>query len=259
MSNELQRTNEWYLARKGHISASQIAVLLGNHKEQMTEEEIAAARLLNPKSRVTSKEVPFSQGTFTYLDGKIAEYYMTDEAYLEYLEQFSYENKAMQWGTFWEGKAREEYCLATEYNVSDAPFIELKNYEKIAGGSPDGIIDDVTGIIEIKCPANPAIHLRHVLYEKPEDLKEDNLDYYAQCQYNMICVSMWKGVQYDFCDFISYDPRTTANKQLKILRIPADKDMQAELIIRTSLAKQYYKEQMEKIDNISTKILSYGE
>lgn len=255
MSNELQRTNEWYLSRKGHISASQIAVLLGNHKEPMTEEEIAAARLTNPKSRVTTKEVPFSQGSFTYLDNKISEYYMTDDAYLEYLEQFGIENRAMQWGTFWEDKAREEYCLATEYHVSDAPFIELKNYENIAGGSPDGIIDEVPGIIEIKCPANPSVHLRHVLYEKPEDLKEDNIDYYAQCQYNMLCVSSYKGEIYDFCDFISYDPRTTASKQLKILRIPADKEMQADLIIRTALAQRYYMDQMTKIEKISTIII----
>lgn len=255
MSNELQRTNEWFIERKGHISASQIAVLLGNRKVPMTEEEIAAAKLANPKSRVTTKEVPFSQGTFTYLDNKIAEYYMTDDAYLEYLEQFSFENKAMQWGTFWEEKAREEYCLEMDYHVIDAPFIPLKNYETIAGGSPDGIIEEIPGIIEIKCPANPAVHLRHVLYEKPEDLKEDNLEYYAQCQYNMICVSAWKGIHCDFCDFISYDPRTTASKQLKILRIPADLEMQSELIIRTSLAKQYYIDKMSKIDNINTIII----
>lgn len=259
MSNELQRTREWHLSRKGMITASQVAVLLGNHKEQMSEEEIAAARLLNPKSRVTTKDVPFSLGSYTYLDGKIAERYMTDDAYLEYLEMFSYENRAMQWGTYWEDKAREEYCLETGYTITDAPFIPLKGYERVAGGSPDGLNDLEHGIIEIKNPANPAIHLRHFLYDKPEDLKEDNLDYYSQCQYNMLCVSAWKGVQYDFCDFISYDVRTTADKRMKILRIPADKEFQAELLVRTSLARDYESDKIDKIDNSRNSILSYGE
>jgi len=256
MSNELQRTREWHLQRKGHITSSQIAVLLGNHKEPMTEEEIAAARKENPKSRVTTKEVPFSQGSFTYLDNKIAEYYMTDDAYMEYLEMFNYENRAMQWGTFWEEKAREQYSLEMGCEVEDAPFIELKGFEGIAGGSPDGITFGGNGIIEIKCPANPSIHLRHYLYEKPEDLKEDNMDYYAQCQYNMLCMSS-VGTECSFCDFVSYDPRTSESKQLKILRIPADKEVQGELLARTILAKEYYREQMEKIDNVNSKILNY--
>ena len=113
------------------------------------------------------------------------------------------------------------------------------------------------GIIEIKCPFNPAVHLKHFLFEKPEDLKEDNLQYYTQCQYNMICVEREFGYHADFCDFISYDPRTSKSKQLKVLRIPADKEMQKMLLERTMLAVEYLRSQIEKINKMEAIINEY--
>lgn len=262
MANDLQRTQEWYLARKGKITASECYVLLNNSKVAMTEEELTEWKKANPKSRVTTKEVPFSTGTYTYLDDKIAEMYMPDNSFIEYMEDKP-SNRAMQWGTFWEEGARDRYVEATGYEVLDAPFIALKCFEKFAGGSPDGIIrlgggiHGASGIIEIKCPFNPSVHLRHFLYEKPDDLKEDNLQYYVQCQYNMICVSMEFSYKVDFCDFISYDPRTSKSKQLKVLRIPADEEMQKLLIERTGLGVNYLREQIERINNMQSIINEY--
>ena len=263
MANELQRTTEWYLARKGKITASECYVLLNNSKQAMTEDELAEWKKANPKSRVTTKEVPFSSGTYTYLDDKVAEMYMPDNSFIEYMEECRYETKAMQWGTFWEDDARKRYSDATGVEVLDAPFIELKGYEKFAGGSPDGIIrlgdgeNKNNGIIEIKCPFNPTIHLRHYLYETPEDLKTDNLQYYVQTQYNMICVEREFGYKVDYCDFISYDPRTSKSKQLKVLRIQADKEMQKLLIERTELAVSYLRDQVERINNMESIINHY--
>lgn len=253
--NDFQRNEQWHLLRKGKITASQVSVLLGNHKEPMTEEEIAAAKAENPKSRMTTKEMPFSQGSYTYLDSKVAERFMTNAAYLEYLDMFGIENAAMRYGTAMESDAREAYSKAMEYEVEDAPFIELNGYEEIAGGSPDGIVRATNSIVEFKCPANPAIHLRHFLYEKPEDLKEDNEQYYAQCQYNMMCAEFFLGSKVEWCDFVSFDPRTSISKKLKVLRLPADEEYQALLLERTRLAKDYMKEQITKINNISNKIL----
>ena len=262
MANDLQRTREWYLSRKGKITASECYVLLNNSKVSMTEEELAEWKKANPKSRVTTKEVPFSSGTYTYLDEKVAEMYMPENSFLEYTEECKFETKAMQWGTFFEDSARERYMEATGYEVLDSPFVNLNGYENFAGGSPDGIIrlgtnENSGGIIEIKCPFNPAVHLKHFLFEKPEDLKEDNLQYYTQCQYNMICVEREFGYHADFCDFISYDPRTSKSKQLKVLRIPADKEMQKMLLERTMLAVEYLRSQIEKINKMEAIINEY--
>ncbi|PTL32529.1 hypothetical protein C7120_09205 [Prevotella sp. oral taxon 376] len=246
--NDLQRTTDWYLARKGRVTASEIYILLANHKEDMTEEEIEEYKKLNPKSRVRTKEVPFSQGTFSYLDGKIAEQFMPDNAFLEYMEDCAPHSRAMDWGTLMENSARMRFCNETGEEVLDAPFIPLKGYERFAGGSPDGIIRS-GGILEIKCPFNPAIHLKHFLYETAEDLKEDNLQYFSQCQYNMICVERETDIEVPFCKFVSYDPRTSKSKQLKVLTIPKDVEFQKQLLERTELAVQYFREKIEKINN----------
>lgn len=257
MANDLQRNRDWYLARKGKITASECYVLLNNSKVAMTEEELKVWKEQNPKSRITTKEVPFSSGTYTYLDEKIAEMYMPENSFIEYMEECKFETKAMQWGTFWEEGARNRYQEALGYEVLDAPFIPLKGFENFAGGSPDGINRDVNGIIEIKCPYNPAVHMKHFLFTKPEDLKEDNLQYYVQTQYNMICVGQELGTEIDFCDFISYDPRTSKSKQLKVLRIPADKEMQGVLVERTELAVAYLREKIESINAVQSTIIYY--
>lgn len=246
--NDLQRTSDWYLARKGKLTASEIYILLANHKEDMTEEELEQFKKDNPKSRVRTKEVPFSQGTFSYLDGKIAEQFMPDDAFLEYMEDCAPRSRAMDWGTLMEDSARARYQNETENEVLEAPFVPLKDFEKFAGGSPDGIIRS-GGIIEIKCPFNPAVHLKHFLYETADDLKEDNPQYYCQIQYNMICVERETGVAVPFGDFISYDPRTSRSKQLKVLRIPMDEEIQEQLLNRTGLAIEYFKEKIKQISN----------
>lgn len=249
--NNLQRVDEWYLARKGKLTASEIYILLANHKEDMTEEELEQFKKDNPKSRVKTKEVPFSQGTFTYLDGKVAELFMPDNAFLEYMEDCSPRSRAMDWGTLMEDSARARYQEETGNEVIDAPFVPFKGFEKFAGGSPDGIIRS-GGIIEIKCPFSPAVHLKHFLYETADELKEDNLQYYCQLQYNMLCVERETGIEVPFGDFISYDPRTSKSKQLKVLRIVKDEDIQKKLIERTELAIEYIKEKVGKINNIKS-------
>ena len=107
--NDLQRTDDWYLTRKGKLTASEIYILLANHKEDMTEAELEQFKKDNPKSRVRTKEVPFSQGTFSYLDGKIAEQFMPNDAFLEYMEDCSPRSRAMDWGTLMEDSARVRY------------------------------------------------------------------------------------------------------------------------------------------------------
>lgn len=241
-----QRTNEWFLARKGRMTSSEIYLLLNNHKEAMNEEELAAYKAANPKSRVTTKEVPFSDGTFTWLNRKVAEYFMPDNAFLEDLEIRTVNNRAMQHGEFWEPEARQRYSEAMGYEVFEVGFIPLKGYEKFCGGSPDGMIREENGLIEIKCAWNPETHQDYLLFEKPEDLKEYNIQYYAQCQANILVTEC------DFCDFVAFDPRTSLSKQLKVLRIPKDEEMSKLLMERISLAKDYYRERIDKLDNIQT-------
>lgn len=251
--NDLQRTEDWFLARKGKITASECYVLLANHKEDvlLTAEEQEQFRAEHPRAKMpeTKKvELPFSEATFTYLDGKVAEMYMPDGSFTEYVETARFETRAMQHGTFWEDTARTRYSEKMDYEVLDAPFIPLKGFEKFAGGSPDGIVRYQDGIIEIKCPFNPAVHLRYFMLQTPQELMAENLQYYCQMQYNMLVASREFDADIKFCDFVSFDPRTSRSKQLKVMRIPRDKDVQDMLLQRTEQAVRYMREKIEQID-----------
>lgn len=234
-----QRTKEWYLARKGKITASEAYVLLSNHKEEMSKEELAAYKAANPKSRTTTKQVPFSDGTYTYLKKKVAETYMTDDDYFEDVMAKQPFNRAIDHGTLWENDARETFMKIHDKVVEEVGFLPLEGYEDIAGGSPDGITDD--GIIEIKCPWNSDIHQDHCLFKIADDLKEYNLQYYVQMQINMMVAGRELGY------FISFDPRLTLGA-LKTLVVPRDEEMCETILERIHLAQEWMQQRREELE-----------
>ena len=65
----------------------------------------------------------------------------------------------------------------------------------------------------------------------------------------MICVERETGVEVPFGDFVSYDPRISRSKQLKVLRIPKDEEIQNQLLERTKLAVGCFKEKINQISN----------
>lgn len=251
MMNDLQRTTEWYLARQGKVTASMIYLLLQSHKEPMTEEELAAYKAANPKSRATQKDAPFSQSTFTYLHGKVMEWAMNADSYYNLCLDNEGGGKALQWGTDCEELARSAYEKATGYEVVDAPFIPYAAAPLYAGGSPDGIIKDAAAIVEFKCPFTLANHFTHLQYETAADLKDSNPQYYAQCQMNMMVYENYAGGKCEWCDFVSYDPRVKASLQLKVLRIYPDESYQARIAERITIAAEYIKHKYSHINKIN--------
>lgn len=228
--NDFQRTNEWFLARQGKITASECYLLL-------------------QKGR--SKDAVFSQTCMTYLEKKIAAYYYDAAAYLEYCEMTQSHNKAVEWGTTFESDARERFEDVTGIKVTDAPFVPLKGYEKFAGGSPDGIVEDNKGIIEIKCPFTPETHMRHFRCKDAGVFKTEFAQYYAQVQMNMMCMTASTGEICDHCYFISYDPRTSIDKQLSVFRIERELMYQAELLDRIKIAVEMYRTSMADYDSVN--------
>lgn len=218
--NDFQRTSEWYLQRKGHITASEVADTLvkGRGKDEI-----------------------FGKTALSYLNGKVAERFMEDEMFVYYQEEVKKSNAAMRWGTEYEDTAREQYELATGRKVMDCLFTELAGYEGYVGGSPDGRCSTLDRIIEIKCPYNPNVQIEHCKWNKPEDLKTGNLQYYAQVQLNM------KITGTRICDFISYSPLYRGGLDLHILEVPYDEDFMKVLMERIDLSVAYIKEQEQLI------------
>lgn len=128
-----QRSEEWFAARCGKVTASRIADVMAT-----TKSGYGAAR-----------KNYMAQLTIERLTGAVAE---------------SYTNAAMQWGTDTEPFAREAYELMSGNLVEEVGFIVIP--QMMAGASPDGLVGD-DGLVEIKCP-NSATHIETLLSAKVE-------------------------------------------------------------------------------------------
>lgn len=212
--NEFQRTTDWYLARKGMITASEIVNIL---------------------TKGRGKDEVFGKTALSYLNEKLAERFMDAEQFIFYSEDVKRSTPAMRWGNEYEDTAREVYEMATGNTVMDEPFQKLKGFEGYVGGSPDGRLSTMDGIIEIKCPFNPAVHLEHLTWKTPEDLLNGNPQYYAQVQANMLITGT------NYCDFISYSPLYRNKMDLSILKVPKDAEYLKNLVERIHLSVEYIK------------------
>jgi len=123
-----QRSEEWFAARCGKVTASRVADIIAKTKTGAS----------------ASRENYLAQLVCERMTGKPAE---------------SYSNSAMQWGTDTEPFARAAYearmdLLVTEVGFIDHPWIAM------SGASPDGLANE--GMVEIKCP-NTATHIDTLL------------------------------------------------------------------------------------------------
>lgn len=119
-------------------------------------------------------------------------------------------NEATRWGSHYEDEAISLFELEENVDVERTGFHILDEYPDDIGGSPDGLVRS-DGIIEVKCPFNPEVHLK-TLREQKIPAK-----YVAQVQGNLLITR--RRVAW----FLSYDPRQTPDKRLvKILIVRND-------------------------------------
>ncbi len=127
-----QRTEEWYQARLGKVTASKVADVLAK-----TKTGVSASRANYLSDLVVER-----------LTGKQAEFYTND---------------AMQWGTDTEPQARMAYEAFKNEFVVEEGFIDHPSISNF-GCSPDGLVGD-SGLVEIKCP-NSKTHIDTLLSGK---------------------------------------------------------------------------------------------
>ncbi len=142
-----QRTDEWFAARLGKVTASKIADVMAR-----TKTGPGAARANYAAQLVTERLTGTKADSFT--------------------------NAAMQWGVDCEERARAAYTFETGNDVVEVGFIDHPTVA-MSGASPDGLVGDV-GLVEIKCP-NSATHIA-TLQDGPLDRK-----YLLQMQWQMAC------------------------------------------------------------------------
>lgn len=249
-----QRSLEWQAQRLGMITASEFSNLMKNSKQEvpMTTEEVEAYKAEHPRAKIipTTKkvEVAFSDATYTYLNRKVMERYIPKNTGTcdEYIETHQVSNAAMRYGTDLEPMARDAYAKLMGYEVMEVEFIPLKGFETICGASSDGIVRNENGGVELKCPFFVEHHLEYLLLENIDQLKEIRPEYYWQMRLNMLAWDL------EWYDFVSYCPYVSPSKQLKVLRMFRDTDIDGEITRRLTLARDHMGKLFKKLNTIQT-------
>ena len=148
MTDVAQRSDEWFSARLGLVTASRIKDIAKKQKN----------------------------GTFyatreTYKNQLIAEI-------ITGVNVKSFTNDAMQHGIDNEEAARKSYAEVVWDEVTEAPFVKHPTITR-SGASPDGYVGS-EGLLEIKCPTT----VTHILTLRENKMPEDHI---YQVQWQMAC------------------------------------------------------------------------
>ena len=188
-----QRTEEWFAARCGKVTASRVADIIAKTKTGYS----------------TSRENYLAQLVCERMTGKPAE---------------SYSNSAMQWGTDQEPFARAAYEAAKDVLVDELGFATHPTIS-MAGASPDGLVG-LFGLVEIKAP-HTATHIQTLL-DGTVPTK-----YITQMQWQMACTQrqwcdfvsfdprMDEGLQL-FIKRVEYDPIYVASLEKEVINFLFD-------------------------------------
>lgn len=178
-----QRSPEWFAARAGRLTASNakhITAFLKNGDESAARRDLKMQLVVE---RLTGQ--PEIEG---------------------------YVNADMQRGIDLEPEAFAAYEAQTGTLVSRVGF--LAHTELMAGGSPDGVVGDYEGLVEIKAP-RPANHVRYLR----TGLWPEHAD--------QVLHLMWL-TGAEWCDFVSYCPALPERMRLFVDRVwRKDYDMPA--------------------------------
>lgn len=142
-----QRSDEWFAARIGKVTASRVADVIAKTKTGFS----------------ASRDNYMAQLVCERLTGQKAD---------------GFTNSEMQWGTETEPLARAAYESLKDVLVDQVGFVPHPSII-MAGASPDGLVGD-DGLLEIKCP-NTATHIETLLNQTVPG------KYNTQMQFQMAC------------------------------------------------------------------------
>lgn len=175
-----QGSEEWDRMRTGRFTSSEMYKLL-----------------TNPRSKADQEAGKLSETALTYIQTKVAETITGQQKVNSYAYPIVY-------GKETEPIAIEAFCNKTGFIHDTIGFVAFGDH---AGGSPDGIINDVD-ILEVKCPYALDTQVDYLMLTDQYDLKRMCPDYYWQCMSNLLFTGK------DQCHFVTFDPRYPEPKNL---------------------------------------------
>ena len=141
-----QRTDDWFAARLGKVTASRVADVIAKTK------------------------TGYNAGRANYAADLVVERLTGQKA-------SSFTNAAMEWGTEQEPYARAAYSAKTGILVEEVGFLDHPTVA-MSGASPDGLAEE--GLVEIKC-ANTATHLEYIFDGKPPQKYVTQMQWQMAC------------------------------------------------------------------------------
>lgn len=187
-----QNTREWRDARAGKITASRMC-------DVMAFDEGGELYKSGPK-KGTPKPAKVLKARTDYIGDIVAEI-LTGEP------KDQVKARPLDWGHDVESAARAAYEAETGVIVVCTGFVTHPLIPYV-GCSPDGLIGS-TGMMQIKCPQNPAVHVETLKNGMPSE-------HITQIQGELFVTGR------DWSDFVSYDPRMPDGLRLYRQRIARD-------------------------------------
>lgn len=177
--NVIQGSPEWFALRIGRLTNSQYPDLMPSEKA---------------RTKFTKTQLDILRRTAAEI--------LTGES-----QEKTFTSAAMEHGTALEPEAREYIADQMMMNVRTCGFFEYSEY---IGGSPDGIIANGSGVLELKCP-NSDTHLAYWL--DPEEL-------WNKYKWQLIGHIFVTGADFGF--LASYDNRMPESKRMVAYELPLD-------------------------------------
>lgn len=202
--------DRWFLARHGKFTASEIGKLL---------------------SKGTGSNM-FGVGANTYIKEKAIEKVtvLWERPELDSVKSLLHGKVHEMPAVEWYKELTRNYSM--RYFGSEEPL--FLDYDGDSGGSPDGIMgqgDKIYLGLEVKCPKNSHVHFDYLRMKDQWDLKNYNIDYYAQIQFLLTITGA------EEFHFFSFDDRfIEKNKKGKLIAVKPDKIFLDNLHIRIQMA-----------------------
>jgi hypothetical protein len=204
----LQNTPEWYKARSGHFTGSDVHKLIWTPEiyktgdKKGTEKPVLKGLLDLVEEKLCEDEYGITQYEVDVRVGRTI--------YANYEPNIGINGK---YGHSTEADALEHYAKKYDEEIYLAGFINWREQPLHVGCSPDALHLRKQSGVETKCPVTLVVHRRNSKLQKASDLKELNENYYWQVLHNMLVCEA------DSWDYVSYFPFIEAEKVMSCLYI----------------------------------------
>lgn len=149
-------------------------------------------------------------------------------------------NYWMEWGTEHEPLAIQDYCQRMNVEAERVGFV-LPDDTDDYGGSPDALLCNRKGLLEVKCPKPETLIRYHWDGELPDD-------YIAQVQGLLLITGC------EWCDFFAWHP------ELQPFRIRVEPDEEYHESMREALSEfcEALRELTEKVSKAGVHVIQWG-